>query len=394
VLILVINKRYGGIAENDSTTEVSISRKEFRKAVSLGKPIFTFVHRSTWDERNAFKKTFANQVSQDPKVNKQSWFEKFRTAHTTPVQSHHVYDFVDEVVHQTKSNWIFQYSAVDEICETLLSQLYQFLGYTPSGEAGKLIDIPLSLMRFAGIGGKAARANLHCLNILAKLGDPDPGIVLRSLREHQRFLVEQLDDFTKDQARHFREFKFHRSHSSKIYAVDTSLELHYPDVWLKSPHFKRVLDASQALARNNNYDFDDVMRIVVFRDLGAFLSRSVSRSVMEHLIQVHRSLRIKLGIVSLSNIQHPIETDTRVMSLYLMSNEYLALQDPLTGWDLRLSAVENRDIIALYTDWCEYLHEICDEGVFGFWVGPAMAVDDVFSAMSCLPINQRMDGSC
>ena len=32
VLILVINKRYGGIAENDSTTEVSISRKEFRKA--------------------------------------------------------------------------------------------------------------------------------------------------------------------------------------------------------------------------------------------------------------------------------------------------------------------------------------------------------------------------
>jgi len=109
--ILVIDKRYGGTYAGTKypKKDVSITWYEYITALEQGKEIYTFVRKETWDERPIYKRY--KQKYQDKEL------EPFHVDDTR------VFEFIDYIVHQPKSNWINQFNTVEDLKKVLEERL-------------------------------------------------------------------------------------------------------------------------------------------------------------------------------------------------------------------------------------------------------------------------------
>lgn len=117
IVILVIDKRYGGIYY-DSANE-SITKKEYLSAIDDKKPCLVFVNRHAWDERHAF---FADLKKSGERKN---IFEKsYNCKYVENVQT--IY-FIDEIqkayAKRHYSNWITLFDSIPDLLTKLRGKL-------------------------------------------------------------------------------------------------------------------------------------------------------------------------------------------------------------------------------------------------------------------------------
>lgn len=93
-LILIIDKRYGGIyAGNKYPKEnISITQYEVKIAMEMQIPIITFVRNTVWTERAIYKHNLKKEIKISPFY----------------VDSIKVFELIDFILH-SKSNWIYQF---------------------------------------------------------------------------------------------------------------------------------------------------------------------------------------------------------------------------------------------------------------------------------------------
>ena len=108
---------------------------------------------------------------------------------------------------------------------------------------------------------------------------------------------------------------------------------------------------------------------------------------------MHQTLKLKLGFATLDSSPHPFGYSVRLMSFYVLPDEYLALQDPSTGWDVRVTKIEFPQIVEAYTQWCFDLFDACTRNTEAFWVNESMSVDDVATEIANLRPKRRIDTS-
>lgn len=117
IVILVIDKRYGGIYYNSS--DVSITEEEYLTALRKGKPCLVFVSQKTWDERY----TYCNHFKASGKS--ESDFDK--TYPCTYVQNANTIHFVDHIqkVYELNgtSNWITFFDGIPDLLAKIQGKL-------------------------------------------------------------------------------------------------------------------------------------------------------------------------------------------------------------------------------------------------------------------------------
>jgi len=93
-LIVIIDRRYGGIyaGKDFPQKDISITQYEIETALSLEKPVTTFVRSNVWNERATYKKNKKANIDIIP-------------AHVDDVR---VFDLID-FINQSGQNWIYQF---------------------------------------------------------------------------------------------------------------------------------------------------------------------------------------------------------------------------------------------------------------------------------------------
>lgn len=133
--IVIINKRSGGayFCCDDKTVYESITAKEFSTAVKEGKPIFTFVMETAWNERHIYKeqlKEFRDNLPISKKSrrnNKKSKADFDKIYKCSYVENVSTIDFIDQIHYaytsNKVSNWISTFKNKEELLEEIIGKL-------------------------------------------------------------------------------------------------------------------------------------------------------------------------------------------------------------------------------------------------------------------------------
>ena len=117
IVILIINKRYGGIYY--ASSNVSITQREYLSAIKGGIPCLVFVSRRAWDERYAFH----SDLKKSGKT-KAAFGKEYNCKYVDDVQT--IY-FIDEILsaYETKqcSNWITCFEGIPDLLTKIKGQL-------------------------------------------------------------------------------------------------------------------------------------------------------------------------------------------------------------------------------------------------------------------------------
>jgi Domain of unknown function (DUF4062)/Ig-like domain from next to BRCA1 gene len=104
--VLLLNTRYGRSLVEDSGRHISITHREYREAYARRLPLFVFVNQRTWDARHEITtRGSQNYVPQD------------QTG---------IFQFIDEITHSPRSNWIERYRRPEDIGEYLRRYLFEY----------------------------------------------------------------------------------------------------------------------------------------------------------------------------------------------------------------------------------------------------------------------------
>lgn len=111
LMILIINKRYGGIYAGNAypSRNISITQYEVEKAKEIGIPVVTFVRNTTWTENAIYKHNKKNGIEIMP-------------FYVDKVQ---VFDLIEYIQH-SNANWIYQFENSVDLklkLETILSNI-------------------------------------------------------------------------------------------------------------------------------------------------------------------------------------------------------------------------------------------------------------------------------
>lgn len=132
IAILLIDKRFGGIYFDSKDQKHSITEEEFLTVATKEKPYLVFVSNQTWDERHKYttelidwgKKQGYSKEEIKREENIRQFDEQYVCAHVDSVQT---IKFV-ESIHRAydkycQSNWITQYSDIDDLVNKVQGKL-------------------------------------------------------------------------------------------------------------------------------------------------------------------------------------------------------------------------------------------------------------------------------
>ena len=104
--ILLVKQRYGAPVISYGGRAISITHREYLEAYTRRMPLFIFVDQRTWDARNALKRGLEQDF--------------------VPREHIRLFDLVDEIAHQPRSNWMYFYKGLDDIAAALKCVLFEF----------------------------------------------------------------------------------------------------------------------------------------------------------------------------------------------------------------------------------------------------------------------------
>jgi hypothetical protein len=104
--LVFIKKRYGAPIVEDRGELISITHKEYREAFRQRLPLFTFVDYRTWNARNTYKH------------GRQQGF--------VPAKHLRVFDLIDEIQKQPRSNWMYFYKTRADLKAVIEQVLFNF----------------------------------------------------------------------------------------------------------------------------------------------------------------------------------------------------------------------------------------------------------------------------
>lgn len=110
IFLLIIGSRYGGIYQGKKypeMNELSITRAETRVALDKGLEFRTFIRNNIWNERATYKSNLKSNIKINP-------------FHADDIK---VFEFIDEIVHRVRDNWIYQFENSVEFKEKLEKML-------------------------------------------------------------------------------------------------------------------------------------------------------------------------------------------------------------------------------------------------------------------------------
>ncbi len=129
IVIFLIGNRYGSLY--DESSDISVTRQEYRHAKAVGKQYLVFVDNGVWSARSVYK----------------SYLKKgLPFVESSLISDSRIIDFIDEVDREKK--WIHQFSDVSDLIRQVKSQLdiinpayelyYQPMKENPSNPNGSL----------------------------------------------------------------------------------------------------------------------------------------------------------------------------------------------------------------------------------------------------------------
>jgi hypothetical protein len=392
LVIALIDKRYGGIYEETNGTPISITRKELRVAQSNDIPVWTFVRTQTWDERKRFKDFIKKRkVNLKKNITTVRLFDEFKKSFDAYVDSPYVFDLIDEITRFKKSNWIFnQFRTSHDLLTTVGQQFVSYLSEHYSNNllligTDNVFDVPDFLKEFFKRSGKYDKDNLLSLSIGMRLMR-DAVYQPRAFIELQDISDRIYDTFIKDFTVRAEDVVVDRNSSRRVFVTDTTMETMNPDAWRKSAYHRRIIEASERLARKHNLRYVKYQRVIILFDPNKALLDDEWVKSLDFLIKFHRRLKIKLGLCC--RIVLPLEFDDRLLNFYLIPNELIAVWDPTQVMAFEFSRRNNAGIVRNFTELYEMIVDSCDRKHGGFWIKEKMNVNDVIKELSIVMTTQ------
>jgi len=111
LLVLVIGGRYGSADE----TGKSITNIEYETAFEEGMPIYTFVEKDVWTQRDSYRR-LREMVESGSLL-----ADKLKEALGGRIEDPRVFTFIDQVASATRDSWIREFTAAVDIIESLKS---------------------------------------------------------------------------------------------------------------------------------------------------------------------------------------------------------------------------------------------------------------------------------
>lgn len=382
LVIALIDKRYGGEYENYNGTKISVTRKEIRVAEELDIPVWTFVRSQTWEERNKFKK-FVKQKQKDfgRHVLSESLFDEFRKVGQTEVDSHYVYELIDEITRFKKSNWIFNnFDSSSDLLRVVEEQLGYFLPQFFND-----VTFPLNqrispcllsnLHKYIDLSNRYHETNLRSLAAYTNLiTNSNPG----SMLDFRDTLDDIFNQFSNDYVTRLDNL----DNTSRLLVTDTTLEYLNPETWRSSKYHKRILNGSNRLAKKLNLKYTQYVRVMLFYNPIHLLTDDEWIKSFEYLIKFHRRTRIGLGICSRSVL--PFTFDDTFLNFYLVPGQVLSLWSPSTAMAFDVTKSDSPSLLDEYSDLYDLIIAACDNRDSAIWLDPNMPIQDIISEFSQL----------
>jgi hypothetical protein len=110
VFVLIIGGRYGS---TDAASGKSVTNIEYETALATGMPIYAFVDRDVWVQREVFARFRAMVETGDLSEG------KLQEALGRKIEDPRVFDFIDQVGQARRDSWLHEFSTADDIVTTL-----------------------------------------------------------------------------------------------------------------------------------------------------------------------------------------------------------------------------------------------------------------------------------
>lgn len=117
IVVLIIDKRYGGIYYDSA--KVSITESEYLSAVDAGIPCLVFVKRRAWDERHDYLIDFKNSGKSEKEFD-----EQYKRKYVDSVETIHFIDRIHKAYDDKKiSNWINFFDDIQELTSQIIGKM-------------------------------------------------------------------------------------------------------------------------------------------------------------------------------------------------------------------------------------------------------------------------------
>jgi hypothetical protein len=381
LVIALIDSRYGGIAEKENGIPISITRKEIREAQKIDIPVWTFVRRSTWNDRKRFKDFVKTRRSDGDRRRSKTLFEEFKNNFNTPVDKHYVFELIDEITRFKKSNWIFSnFETSIDLLTTVENQIIHFLNSYYSDSLlfigrDEMIEIPDVLLEYIQRSDKYRESNLASFSSYMRAIEGDPFLNTRAIIELKETSDRVFDEYTKDYSARLRDLKRIDGKSSRVFVTDTTMETMNPDVWRSNKYHRRILEASKRIANDLKLRYVEYIRIIILFDpRNAVLDEQWLRS-LQFLIKFHERTGIKLGMCY--RMVLPPIVDGRLLNFYLIPDNIVAFWDPTSVLAFEFGKKNSPRIVTEFTELYEDVVDRCNTGNGGFWIESGLEVSEV-----------------
>jgi Domain of unknown function (DUF4062) len=389
LVISIIDKRYGGICENDGVNPISITRKELRIAHDLGRPVWTFVRRINLDQRQFFKKACNKDgiLGGDRVGRERLWKDLQNSGFTLHADSFDIYDLIDEITFATKDNWIWQFNDTEEILEILanqvpilLQQQYAAAGIVVPRSIG-LPDPNFNPEPFVTRSIMYQIPNTQILLALNTLKTVHGGNV--GAMWHKSWLLGRIDavnQYSMNMAEALITTGQEPDQSSRIFVSDFSLSLLGPKIWSRDKFHQRVMSASRRAAHELGLHGIRYTRVSILTNSPANWLDSGWYAAIKSHVESHRQFGIRLGFISYAAIQ--CDLTEHLLNFYVISSKVCEIFDVLTGLAFRLDHVNASGELSAFEDLVREIEVCCESTSGGFWVRDSMSIDEVVREIS------------
>lgn len=383
LVIALVDTRYGGTYENEGTTPVSTTRKEIRVAHEAGIPVWTFVRSTTWEDRNRFKHFLDKQGKKHAQATeRETLFAQFKEQFGTPVQTHYVFDLIDEITRFQSSNWIFnQFRTSKDVLTTIESQLLSLLSHQAieDGVYTRLEDTPIPdfLLDLVDRCPKYLHFNRQAL-ALYELAQTEQGLSARGLVELKHISRTAFNLFSQDFSLSIEDLPHYRK---SLIVTDNTMETMNPAVWRSGGFHQRIISATRHIAKRYNLTPDQYTRVLILSNPRTASEDSEWLRTLEFLITTHREKGLGFGFCLRNRI--PPSYHNSCHNFYLIRDTYVGIWDAIHALAFEFSAIQEPEIVAHFSDLYDCVHESCANEDGGFFVGE-MTFDEIVARLYAL----------
>jgi hypothetical protein len=372
LVIALIDTRYGGAYEHDGETPISITRKEIRLAHEYGIPVWTFVRTSTWDDRHHFKHYIAQHSPTSGGANDRTQlFALFKKEFGSRVDSHLVFDLIDEITRFEHGNWIFNnFHTAKDVLATVEGQLASSLSHEAiiEGTHVRLEErpVPDTFLEYMPRCEKYLPLNRQALAVF-ELARANQGVLTaRNLAQLRSISKQSFDLFSRDFSLLITD-AYSGKQAAHLFVTDTTMETMAPSVWRRGDFHLRIVTATQHVARRYGLRPEQYTRVLILPDPATCMRNAEWLATLKYLVGFHREHQVGLGFCWQGII--PSLFDPSYHNFYLLRGCYVGIWDAIHALAFEFDAQTEPRIVEHFNELYDCVYDACMNGKNGFLVG-------------------------